>query len=63
MRFLYFLIHFEIVSDNIEPTQNRRKITDFYQKKLAKNFYRKFRAILVGGGGAQIALIIYYTLL
>ena len=36
MELLYYFIHFEIVSDKIEPAQNRRKITDFYQKNSLK---------------------------
>ena len=59
---LYYFIHFEIVSDKIEPAK-KLKNHGFSPEKYPKNFYRKFSAILVGGGGAQIALIIYYTLL
>ena len=46
MGLLYYFIHFEIVSGKIEPTQNRRKITDFYPKNTPKIFGRIFEVFL-----------------
>ena len=37
-RLLYYFIHFEIVSDKIEPTKNRSKITVFHPKNTPKIF-------------------------
>ena len=58
MGLLYYFIHFEIVSDKIEPAK-KLKNHGFSPEKYPKNFYRKFSAILVGGGGGY-AIITYY---